>query len=506
METTYHHKNKVSLGWRLALSTSLIVAIVMGSISAFQMAQNIEEERRSHEALLKHSLTPLVMQLSNIKKPHEVLSAIETFHIAYVSSGHSHHHMIVEDENRNSIFSTMHESKSMDNNVFHVSVPFSSPSLSGSIGYITVYEDASIFQSQVSRRWLGWLQHMVVTLGAIVIFLLIAIRIQVTKPLELLRNDIRKMQMGYWDDIVIPDGAWEIQWLAIRFRAMTSELKKTLKHLLEAERYSQNVLKIAEKTCQSTFKTQKMKAIDLNNIDHDWRTKHVSSELNKMCVQLEQMVPEDPGSEETIKKILEVYTALREQPISYNLKIRIENEILRISEPVIYRDLNIKVKAFNKEMSHWAEQVKVRLHDRIESAMVPCLDIQFRTKQIAAIWTKMKEKNLKFSQVYDLFAFRIIVPTEVDCYRVLGVIHDNFTPVVERFKDYIKSPKSNGYQSLHTSVRDTQGPVFEVQIRSLAMHRNAETGDAAHWIYKQVKNQINPSKQSRSFFSKFSFM
>ena len=100
----------------------------------------------------------------------------------------------------------------------------------------------------------------------------------------------------------------------------------------------------------------------------------------------------------------------------------------------------------------------------------------------------MQEKNLTFEEVHDLLAFRIIVPSQDDCYLALNTVHRLFDPEPFRFKDYIAEPKANGYQSLHTSVRDRDGLVFEVQIRTVEMHHAAENGSAAHWRYRSRKS------------------
>lgn len=97
----------------------------------------------------------------------------------------------------------------------------------------------------------------------------------------------------------------------------------------------------------------------------------------------------------------------------------------------------------------------------------------------------MQSKGLNLEEIQDLFAFRVIVPTEADCYAALGVIHQIYKPVITRFKGYVARPKENDYRSLHTCVTVDGGPVFELQIRSVAMDRQAERGDAAHWVYKR---------------------
>ena len=119
-----------------------------------------------------------------------------------------------------------------------------------------------------------------------------------------------------------------------------------------------------------------------------------------------------------------------------------------------------------------------------------------RVKHTAGVWAKMKRKGLEFDEVYDLFAFRIILPTEADCYAALGVIHQLYKPEVSRFKDYIADPKGNGYRSLHTCVKAADGPMFEVQIRSIAMDQQAERGDAAHWLYKKDGSEAGKESEA----------
>src|SRR5205085_310522 len=127
--------------------------------------------------------------------------------------------------------------------------------------------------------------------------------------------------------------------------------------------------------------------------------------------------------------------------------------------------------------------VRTRLEDGLRSAGIKA-EVSGRPKHFHSIYGKMQEGR-EFESIYDLFGLRIITHTRSDCYRALGVVHDRFTPLAERFKDYIATPKSNMYQSLHTTVLTDDGEMVEVQIRTREMHRTAETGIAAHYVYKQ---------------------
>ncbi|MFN4103032.1 MAG: RelA/SpoT family protein [Tepidimonas sp.] len=182
---------------------------------------------------------------------------------------------------------------------------------------------------------------------------------------------------------------------------------------------------------------------------------------------------------------LQVFAPLANRLGIWQLKWELEDLAFRFLEPDTYKHIARLLDEKRVECESHVEQVRQRL-ERELAALGLSAQVQGRPKHIYSIVKKMRGKSLDFDQVYDLRALRVIVETVDDCYRVLAWVHAHFSPVPDEFDDYIAKPKPNGYQSLHTVVRDEQGRTFEIQIRTRAMHEHAEHGVAAHWAYKEA--------------------
>jgi GTP pyrophosphokinase len=180
---------------------------------------------------------------------------------------------------------------------------------------------------------------------------------------------------------------------------------------------------------------------------------------------------------------MEVYA-----PIAHRLGIRavkeeLEDLSLRILDPVAYREIEDGLELRAGERKKFIELTQKRIKDRV-SLTIPNVYLEGRAKSINGIYRKMFVQGRSMDEIYDIYAVRVIVDTVNDCYNVLGIVHDMFRPLPNRFKDYISTPKPNMYQSLHTTVIGKEGIPFEVQIRTWEMHHTAEYGIAAHWKYK----------------------
>ncbi|HEY0035360.1 MAG TPA: bifunctional (p)ppGpp synthetase/guanosine-3',5'-bis(diphosphate) 3'-pyrophosphohydrolase, partial [Longimicrobium sp.] len=180
----------------------------------------------------------------------------------------------------------------------------------------------------------------------------------------------------------------------------------------------------------------------------------------------------------------EIYAPLAHRLGVAALKWELEDLCFKYLEPEPYRDLARRVSEKRREREEWIENLRVPLESELREAGIDC-EVTGRPKHLWSIYRKMVQREKNYDEIYDLMAVRVIVDTIADCYHGLGVIHNRWTPLTERFHDYIATPKSNMYQSLHTTIFGPGGRLYEIQIRTREMHRTAEYGIAAHWKYKE---------------------
>src|SRR5205823_3053283 len=189
-------------------------------------------------------------------------------------------------------------------------------------------------------------------------------------------------------------------------------------------------------------------------------------------------------------------------PIANRLGMsKVKNELEELSfrylEPQSYEALRARVDAKRRQTEGLIEELKTTIGAKLAEAQVPITQIDGRIKRLWSISQKLKRQRIELDQVYDFVALRIITDSVKDCYAALGIIHQTWSPVPGRIKDFIAMPRPNGYQSLHTSVISERGVPFEVQIRTEEMHRHAEEGIAAHWKYKE--GRVGDQRDERHF-------
>ena len=208
----------------------------------------------------------------------------------------------------------------------------------------------------------------------------------------------------------------------------------------------------------------------------------LASRLQTLRFYAATKLPVPPG---LASEALQVFAPLANRLGIWEIKWEIEDLSFRFLEPDTYRQVAKLLDEKRVEREAHVEKLRLQLAEDLSQQGIHAT-VQGRPKHIYSIVKKMRGKSLGFDQVYDIRALRIVVPTVPDCYAALGWVHDHFNPVPDEFDDYIARPKANGYQSLHTVVRDATGQPIEVQVRTQAMHDHAETGVAAHWAYKEA--------------------
>jgi GTP pyrophosphokinase len=182
----------------------------------------------------------------------------------------------------------------------------------------------------------------------------------------------------------------------------------------------------------------------------------------------------------------DVYAPLAHRFGMAQLKSELEDLSFKFIDNKSFNDLSKRLNERKEERQSYIEKIITPIEKELADHKINA-EVTGRPKHLFSIYRKMKTRNKPLEEIYDLFAIRIVVQEVAECYYVLGIIHNIFIPVYERFKDYIAMPKFNGYQSLHTTVVDNMGRMIEVQIRTMDMHRIAEMGIAAHWRYKEGK-------------------
>ncbi|MBI4363816.1 MAG: bifunctional (p)ppGpp synthetase/guanosine-3',5'-bis(diphosphate) 3'-pyrophosphohydrolase [Candidatus Latescibacteria bacterium] len=180
----------------------------------------------------------------------------------------------------------------------------------------------------------------------------------------------------------------------------------------------------------------------------------------------------------------EIYAPLAHRLGIARIRWELEDLCLKYLDPAAYQDLRNKVQLKREERERVIEEVMRPVKARLTELGIKA-EVTGRPKHLDSIYRKMEAQGRKFEEIFDLLGIRVITQDKVDCYRVLGLVHDLYTPVHERFKDYIATPKSNMYQSLHTTVVAPGGIMVEFQIRTQEMHQTAELGVAAHYRYKE---------------------
>ena len=497
----------MSLGWSLGLSTAVIVALVMGILIFVQQWRDSRREWKDRVTLLEESLVPLASDVEAAVTLEEIRQRVSAFQKAYLMRGYRSYYADLQDgEGRIIGSSSSQRDGDMSSWTLRASIPISSPLLPGGRGSLTVWQKDSKLKAEVERRWVFWLLDLGVAVFCILVSLQLAHHYFVARPFRCLMESIRQMEMGYWRGLKIPSGAWEMQWLAYRFQQLGARLDETMQLLVQARRRACRDLHVSPDRLP-TGETEEMTCLDdvlvpgatpvLSDKDLFLQGMGPQNLLDK-CRFLECRSPLDPAAQALARDVWEKDVLEAERLGENGVKCRLENAALRILNPDAFEQLRRDLRAMISLRKRWVNEREQEMRKVLERHQLSCLEIQHRVKHVAGIWRKMQAKGLSLDQIHDIFAFRIIVSEEQECYLVLDAIHQHFEPLLLRFKDYIARPKANGYKSIHTCVSGSDHFIFEVQVRTAEMHEEAE---GAHWQYKaaQPRKSNTPLPFSRGW-------
>jgi len=225
--------------------------------------------------------------------------------------------------------------------------------------------------------------------------------------------------------------------------------------------------------------------------------------LIKLADRLHNMRTLDYLAEDKRRRIaqetMDLYAPMAHRFGMARLRWELEDLSFKYIEPTEYKALAKLISQKRGQREQLITQFAVPLERELKKAGIPQVEVVGRPKHLWSIWKKMRQRNKPYEEIYDLMAVRVLVNTVPDCYHALGVIHEGWTPLQERIKDYIAQPKSNGYQSLHTTVFGPARQLYEVQIRTREMHQTAEYGIAAHWLYKGGRKDNDKAERDVSW-------
>ncbi len=271
---------------------------------------------------------------------------------------------------------------------------------------------------------------------------------------------------------VVEDTEASLEDLKKRFGADVANLVDGVTKLNQVSLYSKEEQQAENirKMLLSMSKDIRVIIIKLSDRLHNMRTLAFRNELKRRSVSLETM---------------SIFVPLANRLGITKMKEELEDTAFSYLDPYAYNEIEQMLEKSKSEREEFIESIKARLKKRLAVDFDPMPTIEGRVKSAYGIYRKVYEHGRLFDEIYDKYAVRVIVNTVTECYYVLGIVHDMFQPIPNRFKDYISTPKANMYQSLHTTVMGREGIPFEVQIRTYEMHHTAEYGIAAHWKYKE---------------------
>lgn len=484
------------LGAVLGVTISLLVALLLGGMTTLQLHREEHREIAARQGLLAESLAPLSSEMEGAADIGEIERLLSSCRRAEAARGRRDYNVMLRDGDGRVVASAIEgDGTSPAPDSIQAKVSVRSPLLASGHGTLTAWQnDSGLAAEMESRRHAARIDIAAAVL-AVILVVQLTIFLLVTRPMNRLLANIDKVEQGYPARLRQGDIARELRWLEWRFHRMSASLTNSARLLVAAHR---RAMEAAKSRRRSDIDPRLLDPLDLGRngrpAGHDIMRRY----LRDRCALLEGRRRDESAAWEIARQVWERDAVEAERFGEMDLRARLENTALTVLDPEAIERVSRELDALIEDRDEWCTATAEAIEAGLAADRVPLVGIQRRTKHAAGVWRKMQEKGLALEEVHDLLAFRIVVPSQDDCYLALDTVHRLFEPEPFRFKDYIVAPKANGYQSLHTSVRDRDGFVFEVQIRTVDMHRAAENGDAAHWRYRAGKSARLSPRSTRA--------
>jgi hypothetical protein len=478
------------LGVRLGAVLAVTVVLVLGALTIVQWRQDTERLLLEHQRQLLDSLAPLANDIEAATSVERMAELIAGHQRSREGRGHRDRELELRDAAGKVVIATPGAGRPRSDRVVHAVEPVRSGALAGGSGELHAWQDAAHLEAHSRQSWRDrWIKILVAAL-TIIAAAQVAIYTLVGRPLNRLVHSLGQLEGGYLGPPVSARAPWEVRLLDWRLRRTAEELQGTVRRLVEAERRALLWLPRDAPARPRPANEAAATAPRIPGSSH--RDRLLLQYLEDLQRLLDSSPAGDPAAAAAAQEVWERAAVEAQRIGAMELRVRLENAALRTLEPDAHRDLTRRVRRLTGTRRTWVEERARRIERILADEGIEVEALQHRVKHVAGVWRKMQEKQLELDEVSDLFAFRVIFADEQACYAALGVLHREFEPQPFRFKDYIERPKANGYRSIHTSVRDDDGVVFEIQIRTREMHELAEAGAAAHWVYRAARPKPRP--------------
>lgn len=474
------------LGLVLGLVLALAVAVVLGGITGFDVHRELVMERTMREARLGERFAELAGGLAAVDRPANLPVALARVLARARQALGVGIGLELRDGSGRTVTADPSGTFQPPPGALQTSIDIDCPALDGGHGRLAIWQDGAELAADSARLWRDWAMDLLLTSLAVILVVELTVHLLIGRPLQRLVGNLQRLERGHLGPIDPGFGAWELRWLAWRFERLGRDFAENARRLVAAERRALDAIRLLVATRDSVPHPPIGALGPPPEVPASRSAQNAlaGQYLEDTCRLLETLDANDAGAREIAKQAWTSAVVEAERLGDGDLKAQLEDGALRILEHRDFIELDTELANLRRRRRPWVRWVGEQLTGALDDTGVPVVEIQHRVKHTAGVWRKMREAQLAVDEVHDLFAFRIIVATEPECYLALAAVHRSFEPEPFRFKDYIESPKPNGYRSLHTTVRDDDGRLFEVQIRTREMHDAAESGSAAHWRYR----------------------